>query len=551
MTIAIDLIDTPRPNPCTVPVPPEADAALLASVQARGILSAILVRPAGNRFDLVFGFRRLKAARAAGLTEIPSTILAMTDLQVLEAQVIENQHRRQMHPVDQWKATADMLAAGETVADAAIALGYTERETRRMERLAALHPEVRARMTLDMPKLAHLKVIAAAPHDRQLLGLKAQYVDQGDTTNWAIVANACRDSTIPRGRAIFDVDTAGVPFQEDLFAEPGGEDQFVTADIAGFMAAQRAALAERVAKAKQKNERIVLLEWSRSGLTLPRGYTRRFDSAPARMLKGNTGPTRFVAVSEAVYDLGKVVEVIADPPARLMGAAPAVNAGDAAMPRAAALDSLSAPGQRAAVEDDPEIEHPSITNRGRQIIAAAKTTALRTHLRRHGRNASVELLGACLVAALAADNVRIADDSRYSAVDFNDLAARLIDPAGRMEIEDAPIAEILAEALARMLCVTDPVTDHGSGRPAEWIGNALEADMALPRFDTADFFRTLLKPELVQIAATADIAVPNKVTALREALAGNAPDYRPATFGAPGPRPNPAQPQRQEVDVVA
>ena len=545
--IALDLIDTPHPNPCTVPAPPEADAALLASIRKSGVLSAIMLRPAGNRYELVFGYRRVAAARAAGLTEIPATVKPMTDLELLEAQVMENLHRRQMHPVDRWKAVADMLDAGETLAGAAIALGYTEREIRQMERLAALHPKIRQMVIADMPSTYHLKAIAAASHARQIEGLKAQYAVQGDRVNWNIIANACRDATIPRGRAIFDLGSTTIAFTEDLFAQPGADDQFVTRDVAGFMAAQRAALADAVAAHKQRNERVVLADWFRGSVALPRGYTPRFTPARGGSPKGPAGPTKFMAIVESGDDIGKVVEVLADPPAPLPHRmeTPGREETDAQEPpHAVPLEA-----DRQDPLEEFGIERPPITNRGRQIIAATKTAALREHIRRHGGNLSAELLGACLVLALAGDNVRISDEtSKWAVVSFGDLAMRLVDPAGRLDIDAVAIGPILAEALARMLTVTDPVTLAGSGLPPEWIGNALQADMALPRYDTAEFLGTLAKPELLKIAADLDIAVPDKVTALREALVGKAPGYHPTTFGAPGPRPRELQVQHRPVE---
>lgn len=74
---------------------------LTESVATHGILSPILVRPVNGRHELVFGQRRLLAARAAGLQEIPAMVREMTDAQVLEAQIIENCQREDIHPMEE------------------------------------------------------------------------------------------------------------------------------------------------------------------------------------------------------------------------------------------------------------------------------------------------------------------------------------------------------------------------------------------------------------------------------------------------------------------
>jgi ParB family chromosome partitioning protein len=540
MLIDLDLIDTTQPNACIVPPTAEADAALLASIRKRGVLAGILVRPLGDRFDLVFGYRRVRLSREAGLPAIEATVHTMTDLEVLEAQVMENMHRRTMHPVDRWNAARDMIAAGETIEDAAIALGYNERQTRQMKRLGELHPKLLDLAVKLMPTDWQLKKIATASRDQQAKALTVQFAVRGDLVDWNVIASACKQTRIPRAWALFDVAASGILFEEDLFAEPGADDQFTTSEIGAFMAAQKAALAADVVARRKRNERVAAVEWRRDGIVVPNGWTRR-HGPPAGVPKGPTGQTRFVAIAEGGDHIGKVVEVDAVPPVPFARA-----------PKAAAL-TVPRPGGDAvaAAEDsetDTEIDRPALTKRGRQIIAASKTQALREHLLAYGANLPLELLGACLVVALAGDNVFISGDTRWRRVGFTELLPRLIDPTGRLQLEDAPIAGILAEALAIMLTVTDPVTGLGSGLPAEWIGNALGAGMKLPRFDTAEFLATVSKPELLAIARDVDIAVPDKVSALRERLCGNAPHFRPTTFGAPGPVPEREERQKRPAE---
>ncbi len=74
---------------------------LTESVKACGVLQPILVRPDADGYELVFGHRRVRAARAAGLEQVPAMIRDLDDTQVLEAQIIENCHREDIHPLEE------------------------------------------------------------------------------------------------------------------------------------------------------------------------------------------------------------------------------------------------------------------------------------------------------------------------------------------------------------------------------------------------------------------------------------------------------------------
>jgi len=73
---------------------------LIKSVRTKGVLVPVLCRPTNEGWELVFGARRLRAAQAAGLAEIPAMVRDMTDREVLEVQVIENLQRADVHPLE-------------------------------------------------------------------------------------------------------------------------------------------------------------------------------------------------------------------------------------------------------------------------------------------------------------------------------------------------------------------------------------------------------------------------------------------------------------------
>jgi ParB/RepB/Spo0J family partition protein len=74
---------------------------LVESVRSKGIMQPVLVRPAAVGYELVFGHRRLRAAIAAGLPEIPAMVRDLGDVEVLEAQVVENCQREDVPPLEE------------------------------------------------------------------------------------------------------------------------------------------------------------------------------------------------------------------------------------------------------------------------------------------------------------------------------------------------------------------------------------------------------------------------------------------------------------------
>ncbi len=74
---------------------------LAHSIQEQGIVQPITVRKTGfNKFQLIAGERRLRAAKLAGLKEIPSYIRVANDEQMLEMALIENIHRKDLNPLE-------------------------------------------------------------------------------------------------------------------------------------------------------------------------------------------------------------------------------------------------------------------------------------------------------------------------------------------------------------------------------------------------------------------------------------------------------------------
>jgi ParB family transcriptional regulator, chromosome partitioning protein len=87
---------------------------LAASIRENGVLQPLLVRPrAERRFEIVFGERRYRGAAMAEKETVPVCIREMTDAQVLEAQLVENLQRQDVHPLHEAQGFAALLRLEE------------------------------------------------------------------------------------------------------------------------------------------------------------------------------------------------------------------------------------------------------------------------------------------------------------------------------------------------------------------------------------------------------------------------------------------------------
>ena len=77
---------------------------LAANIQKVGVIQPIVVRPDGNKFILVAGERRLRAAKLIELAEIPARVMELDDHQAEEIQALENLHRKDLNPIEEAQA---------------------------------------------------------------------------------------------------------------------------------------------------------------------------------------------------------------------------------------------------------------------------------------------------------------------------------------------------------------------------------------------------------------------------------------------------------------
>ena len=155
---------TPNPRQPRVVFEEEALAELVHSLREVGLLQPVVVRPLGeDRYELIMGERRWRAAREAGFTAIPAIVRETGDDQLLRDALLENLHRSQLNPLEEAAAYDQLLQDfGCTHDELAGRIGRSRPQISNTLRLLKLPPAVQRRVAAG---------VLSAGHARALLGL--------------------------------------------------------------------------------------------------------------------------------------------------------------------------------------------------------------------------------------------------------------------------------------------------------------------------------------------------------------------------------------------
>lgn len=115
---------------------------LAESIGMHGILQPILVRPInGAKYECVFGHRRLRAAKVAGLEKVPAQVREMSDTEAMEVMLIENIQRVDVEPLEEADAYQAILEMGiMTAEDIAVKVGKSRSHVYGRLKLCELSP---------------------------------------------------------------------------------------------------------------------------------------------------------------------------------------------------------------------------------------------------------------------------------------------------------------------------------------------------------------------------------------------------------------------------
>ncbi|PMR71162.1 ParB/RepB/Spo0J family partition protein [Halomonas heilongjiangensis] len=150
-------------------IQPEALEELADSIRAQGVMQPIVVRPVGaERYEIIAGERRWRAAQLAELDVIPAVIREVSDQVALALALIENIQRENLNPVEEALALKRLLEEFElTQQQAADAVGRSRAQVANLLRLLALDPEVQTLLERGDLDMGHARALLALSGAKQ------------------------------------------------------------------------------------------------------------------------------------------------------------------------------------------------------------------------------------------------------------------------------------------------------------------------------------------------------------------------------------------------
>lgn len=248
---------------------------LAASIKTNGLLAPLSVVPAGSRYRVIAGHRRLMACKQAGTGAVPCFVLQLDPLQQLEAMITENCQREQLTVLEEADAIQGMLDLGATTASVAHRLGRSGDYVRDRAKAASIDNEVRATRD-DFGQISIGQLVAIARYDGQPDRQKKLAQAAGTSNFDYILRNIERDDRdrqwIESLAALLGEPDSGInliPDPEKPYSDPEWR-------YAGCMYPATGTPEEAIEKIREQNPAAVSIHMEQVYL-----WTRRADAADA------------------------------------------------------------------------------------------------------------------------------------------------------------------------------------------------------------------------------------------------------------------------------
>lgn len=178
-TVPVSLVD-PNPHQPRQDVDEAELEHLAASIREHGILQPLVVRRCGDRYEVVAGERRLRAARAVGLRDVPAVVRDVPDEQMLELALVENLQRLDLDPIEKARSfKAYLSSTGRTQSEAAARLGLDRSTVANMIRLLDLPDSVQMMVRKGLLAMGHARAILALEGPKQQVRLAERAAREG------------------------------------------------------------------------------------------------------------------------------------------------------------------------------------------------------------------------------------------------------------------------------------------------------------------------------------------------------------------------------------
>ncbi len=180
-SLPVDLLQRGKYQP-RADMRPESLGELADSIKARGLVQPILVRPLprpnpteSQRYEIIAGERRWRAAQMAGLTEIPAVIRDVADEDAVAMALIENIQREDLNPLEEARALLRLIEEfGLTHQAAAEAVGRSRAAVSNLVRLMELTDEVKEMLEHRQIEMGHARALLGLATRRQQIEVATQ-----------------------------------------------------------------------------------------------------------------------------------------------------------------------------------------------------------------------------------------------------------------------------------------------------------------------------------------------------------------------------------------
>lgn len=148
---------------------PQALEDLANSIRSQGIIQPLIVRPAGNKYEIIAGERRWRAAQLAGLETVPAIIRHIPDEAAIAIALIENIQRENLNPIEEAMALQRLIEEfGMTHQHVAEAVGKSRTSVTNLLRLLALPEDIKNMLERRLIEMGHARTLITLPESVQI-----------------------------------------------------------------------------------------------------------------------------------------------------------------------------------------------------------------------------------------------------------------------------------------------------------------------------------------------------------------------------------------------
>jgi ParB family chromosome partitioning protein len=171
---------------------------LAQSIRENGVIQPVVVRGEGDKFELIIGERRFRAAERAGLREIPAVVKEYSEDKLLELALIENLQREDLNPVEEAFAYRTMLEREKiTQEDLSKRIGKSRSYIANMIRLLDLPEEIRDNVSRGTISVGQAKALLQIPDRVELSRMAKRLLNEKITVR--DLEKISRKKNVPRG----------------------------------------------------------------------------------------------------------------------------------------------------------------------------------------------------------------------------------------------------------------------------------------------------------------------------------------------------------------